>query len=59
MYEPVKTLLRGKCKVLNASNRKEEKSQMDDLRFYLKKLQKETRNFKLNTVLEKSRNQQN
>lgn len=40
MWNAAIGMLRGKCIALKAHNRKEESSQINNLRFYLKKLEK-------------------
>ena len=41
MCNEAKEVLRGKCIAWNANNRKGERSQINNLSFYLKKLEKE------------------
>lgn len=44
MWNKAEEVLRGKCISLNAYNIKEERSQINNLSFYLKKLDKSKRN---------------
>jgi len=49
MWNAAIGMLRGKCIALKAHNRKEESSQINNLRFYLKKLEKkENKNWRNN-----------